>query len=321
MQQFNFFVLFRMFSILKLVRSENPNIVHAVALKPILLSALALLAKRETQFVFAFSGMGYIFSSSDRKAGFIRALLLKILRLLIRRENAWVLVQNRSDFALMRSLMGDKNSRLKLIAGSGIDTKHFQPSAQTISDPQVVVVLAARMLRDKGIFEFVEAAKVINEHTQRATFWLVGPIDEDNPGAISRAELNALVESADGKVIWKGYVEDMRDVYRDADIVCLPSYREGLPKVLLEAAACGKALVATDVPGCKDICRAGESGMLVPPRDAHALATALSALVDNSETRLSCGRVAREIVENEFSLDAIEQQTREFYRSILDFKN
>ena len=307
-----------LFSILRIVQFKNPDIVHAVALKPILLSILAVLCNRRTQFVFAFSGMGYVFSSLDRKAGLIRKLLSMVLRFLIRRQNSWVLVQNQSDYALIQSLANSRDIRVEMIAGSGVDTTYYRPVEQSKQRDETVVVLAARMLRDKGVFEFVEAATIVSGKVPQTAFWLVGPIDTDNPGALTEVELNELLASSGAIVTWKGYVEDMREVYYAADIICLPSYREGLPKVLLEAAACGKALVATDVPGCNDICRPNKSGLLVPPHDAHALAKALTDLLENPEKQTRYGQAAREIVEAEYSLDAIERATRDYYDSILD---
>ncbi|MEW6616666.1 MAG: glycosyltransferase family 4 protein [Thermodesulfobacteriota bacterium] len=203
--------------------------------------------------------------------------------------------------------------RATLIRGAGVNPNVFASRPEPEGAP--VVILAARMLWDKGIGEFVEAARWLREQGIAARFVLVGDSDPGNPAAVLVARLDEWRRS--GVVEWWGHREDMPEVFAQSNIVVLPSYREGLPKVLLEAASCGRAIVATDVPGCREIVRHNENGLLVPPRDSKSLADALKILIENPELRRKMGARGREIVEAEFSEEIVVRQTMEVYKEII----
>ena len=176
------------------------------------------------------------------------------------------------------------------------------------------MVLASRILWDKGVGEFVKAARQLKKEGVKASFILVGKPDLDNPASVTESTLNACQNEE--VVEWCFHLDDMFAVFHSAHIVCLPSYREGLPKVLLEAAACGRPIVATDVPGCREVVREGENGLLVPVRDAQALSEALSCLIKNPELRAQMGRRSRAIVLKEFSSEKVIAQTLSLYKEL-----
>ncbi|MEM7469428.1 MAG: glycosyltransferase, partial [Pseudomonadota bacterium] len=163
------------------------------------------------------------------------------------------------------------------------------------------------------------AAKMIDKTKYNCRFAILGGVDKDNPGYIDEAEFQRCAE--DAGVEWWGHIEDMSAAYLNSTIVCLPSYREGLPKALLEAASCGKPLIATDVPGCRDICIHEQTGLLVLPKDTNSLADAITRMLSDPKLRKSCGAAARRLVEERFSLEAIVVETDQYYRSLLEARH
>ena len=202
---------------------------------------------------------------------------------------------------------------IRLIRGAGVDVRVFDVVPEPEGTP--LVVLPARMLTDKGVVEFVAAARLLKAQGVQARFALVGGTDECNPASVPPASLKDWVDS--GTVEWHGRRDDMPAVYRSATLVCLPSYREGLPKALLEAAACGRAIVATDVPGCREIVRHGENGLLVEVRDVAALAKAMATLLSDTATRQAMGAAGRQMVLQEFSEEKVVADTLEIYQELM----
>jgi len=297
-----------LFALDALIARERPALVHLVALKPILLATLALWRRPRTRFVHALTGMGYLFTSSDGYARRLQRAVKPLLRAILMRANSHAIVQNDADLALLVEL-GVPSAQASLIRGAGVDLAHYAAQAPAVGPS--VVLLPARMLRDKGIAEFLAAAPRVRERHPGVRCVLVGGIDPDNPAAYTAPELEAAARAAG--VEWWGAREDMAAVYAQATLVCLPSYREGLPKVLLEAAASARALVATDVPGCRDVCRPDLSGLLVPARDAAALAAAISTLLADVALRERFAQGARALVEHEFGADAVHAATLALY--------
>lgn len=297
-----------LFALNALIGRERPVLVHLVALKPILLASLALWCRPRTRFVHALTGMGYLFASTDGLARRLQRVVRPVLRALLTRGNSHAIVQNDTDLQLLVEL-GVPSTRASLIRGAGVDIAHYAP--QPAPDGPPVVLLPARMLRDKGVAEFLAAAPLIRARHPLVRCVLAGGIDPDNPAAYGEDELHAAARAAG--VEWWRHCEDMRPIYAKATVVCLPSYREGLPKVLLEAAASARALVATDVPGCRDVCRPDFSGLLVPARDAQALAAAVSRLLDDAPLRERLAQGARALVEREFASTAVHAATLALY--------
>jgi glycosyltransferase involved in cell wall biosynthesis len=294
-------------------RREHPDIVHHVAMKPIFLGTIAAgLAGFPIQ-VNAVAGLGWLFISQSPIARWLNPLIRWILFRLLSASRGRVIVQNPDDAELLKKA-GVKGSNMLMIRGAGVDTLEF--SFSPVPPEPICVVLASRILWDKGVGEFVDAARQLIQDGVEARFILVGDPDPDNPTSIPEKILSAWQKE---KIIeWWGHRDDMVTVFQAAHIVCLPSYREGLPKVLLEAAACGRPIVTTDVPGCREVVREGENGLLVPAHNAQALSEALLCLIKNHELRAQMGRRSREIMLKDFSSEKVIAQTLSVYKELIE---
>lgn len=291
-------------------RRERPDIVHHVTIKPVMYGSIAARMVGNPCVVNAMTGLGWMFISRNFFVRVMRVMLRKVLRLLLKRGR--LIVQNEDDLELFVRF-GNRRESIRLIRGSGVDVAEFIPHEH--GDGMPVVVLAARMLWDKGIGEFVGAARDLLRKGVIARFVLVGEPDAENPASIAEAQIREWV--SEGIVEWWGYRGDMPAVYDQTDIACLPSYREGLPKSLLEAAAAGLPIVTTDVPGCREAVRDGDNGLLVPVCDKDALADALSRLLSDRELRSRMGQRGRERAESEFSLEQVIGETLSVYRELM----
>ncbi|WP_455388620.1 glycosyltransferase family 4 protein, partial [Petrachloros mirabilis] len=234
----------------------------------------------------------------------------------VRGNDSTVLCQNADDRDRLCAEGIVRADQTRIVAGSGVDTERFRAVGQPQGVP--IVLLPSRMLWDKGIQEFVDAARLLRSEGMNARFILVGRCDEDNPAAIVPGQIESWVR--EGIVEWWGHREDMSEVYAQASFVVLPSYREGLPKVLLEAGACGKALIATNVPGCREVVRHRVNGLLVPPRHAAELAEAIKTMLVDAPERERMGKAARELIVREFSVSHITGQMVSLYRELLKFR-
>ena len=298
-------------ALVRLYCREQPDIVHHVALKPIVYGALSAWVARVPAQVNAVAGLGWLFTSTKGMMRLVRPAIRWTLAWLLNARGSLTIVQNPDDRALLiRTHLPE--ARLRLIRGAGVDTTSFHPVPEPSGS--VCIVLAARMLWDKGVGEFVEAARLLTQAGAYARFVLVGDPDPGNPASVPVEALRAW--HGHNGVEWWGRRDNMQDVFRSAHIACLPSYREGLPKVLLEAAACGLPIVTTDAPGCREIVRSGDNGLLIPMRDAQALAQALRILIDDEDLRAKMGRRAREIVLAEFSQEQVIAETLAVYREL-----
>jgi glycosyltransferase involved in cell wall biosynthesis len=296
------------------LRTVSPDLVHLVSLKPILLGGLALrLSGRPCPALLAFTGLGYIFSSRAGLARLLKPVIMRLLAWVARGPGAWVLAQNEDDLALLRANGIADGARASIIAGAGLDVSEF-PVTPLPPRAGALVILPARVLRDKGVYEFVAAATRVRALRTDVRFALVGAHDRANPGAVDGRDLERWV--ATGAVEWWGHRRDMAAVYVQAYVVCLPSYREGLPRALLEAAACGRPLIATDVPGCREICMDGETGLRVPAQDVEALVQAVLRMLDTPALAAACAQAARAKVEREFTLEHIADETLALYRQL-----
>jgi glycosyltransferase involved in cell wall biosynthesis len=303
-------------AILELTRlycRERPAIVHHVAMKPIVYGSLAAWISRVPVVVNAFAGLGYAFTDETRRGSMVPMSLRRALKILLWLSQSVVVFQNKDDRDLLLEAGVVEIQHTRIISGSGVDTKTFDVRPSAEESP--IVMLASRMLWDKGIGEFVEAARRLKQNGVSARYVLVGRCDEHNPAAIEPTQLRRWVE--EGVVEWWEHRDEMSSTLASATIVVLPSYREGLPKVLLEAAACGKPLIATDVPGCRDIVTHRINGLLVPARDPAALADAIDSLLRDSSLRAAMGVAGREVVLRAFSVEKVAGQVVDLYRALL----
>jgi len=305
--------LLSIFEIIKIYRRERPVIVHHVAVKPVLYGSWAARIAGVPGVVNALAGLGFIFVAQGWKAKILRQLIVFAYRSAFSAKNTIGIFQNPEDLNLFIDARIVKAEKAALIRGSGVDAVRFTPLPEQTSIP--TIVLASRMLWDKGVGEFVDAARILKKDGFKCRMILIGNPDPENPASIPEEILNGW--HSEGIVEWWGHREDMPEVFAQSNIVVLPSYREGLPKVLLEAASCGRAIVATDVPGCREIVRHNENGLLVPPHDSKSLADALKSLIGNPELRARMGTRGREIVEAEFSEEIVVRQTMEVYKKLL----
>lgn len=298
----------------KIFRRVRPDIVHQVAIKPVLYGSLVAKLTGVGSVVNALGGMGSLFSQrAGGRRSVLRSLVLGGFRWLLSRPGSLLILQNPDDAELLQQSARIDPASIRLIRGAGVDVSEFAVTAEPQGLP--LVVLPARMLADKGVNEFVEAARQLRARGVAARFALVGGTDECNPESIAPGQLERWV--AEGVVEWFGRRNDMPAVLASSTLVCLPSYREGLPKSLLEAASCGRAIVATDVPGCREIVRHGKNGLLVPARDAGALADALGTLLADPALRQAMGARGRSMVLAEFSEQVVLRQTLDIYGALL----
>jgi glycosyltransferase involved in cell wall biosynthesis len=298
--------------IIRLYRRERPDLVHHVALKPTLYGAFAAALAGIPAVINALTGMGFVFISTSRKARFLRPLVQTCLGLLLNRPGSRLILQNPDDRRMLVDAGVIAPHRVVPIQGSGVDTATFAPAPEAAGTP--IAALVSRMLWDKGVGETVQAARLLKERGAGVRVALVGDPDPDNPASIPLDQLREW--QAEGAVVWRGHTEDVAAVLRDTHIAVLPSYREGLPKSLLEAAAAGRPIIASDVPGCREITRHGENGLLVPVKDARALADAIERLANDAELRQRMGRRGRELVEEAFSEAAVVERTLALYREM-----
>lgn len=294
-------------------RSHGVSLIHGFALKPILVGALAARLARVPALVATVSGMGYVFINRTLKARLLRTGILTVFRLLLARRGTAVIVQNQDDRTAVTGTIATAE-QVHLVRGSGVDPQAWPVQPEPDEMPPLAV-LPARMLWDKGVGELVEAARLLKARGVPIRIALAGDIDPANPRSIPPAQLEAW--AADGLVEWWGHQADMVAVWARAHIAVLPSYREGLPKALLEAAACGRPAVTTDAPGCREMVEDGRNGVLVPVRAAAPLADALERLARSDAERRRMGDEARRRVETEFAAAIVHERIIGVYRALL----
>jgi len=277
--------------LVRLFRSEHPALVHDFTIKCAVYGSLAARLAGVPARVNAVAGMGFVFISNSLKARVLRPLVRTLLKLTLGGGNARLILQNPDDVALFERAGLVDPAHIRLIPGSGVDCARFHPDPARIPENRLRVLLPARLLWDKGLAEFVQAARLLRSEGRAIDFLLAGDPDPGNPAAVPETEIRAWV--TEGVVQWLGHVEDMPALLRSVHIVALPSYREGLPKGLIEAAASGCALVTTDVPGCREVVTDGVDGLLIPAQNATALAGAIARLQDDPDLRLRLAEAGR----------------------------
>lgn len=304
-------------SLSRLVACLQPDIVHAVTIKPILYCGWLACITNRFALVGTIPGLGYVFSSRGMVAWLRRGVIRIGYRMALSAKRVRAVFQNKDDLKIFLDAGLVMAGSAALIRGSGVNLREFVPTPEPGGEP--VIVLASRMLEQKGVRQFVAAAERLRQCGVIARFALVGAPDPDNPTSIPRRQLREWHES--GVVEWWGRHENMPEVFRQAIIVCLPTYYgEGVPKVLIEAAACGRPIVATDWPGCREVVTDGENGLLVPVRDINALAGALQSLLEDSDRRKMMGACSRRIAEANFGEERVVNETLNLYQDVLSLR-
>jgi glycosyltransferase involved in cell wall biosynthesis len=298
------------FAIKKLLRELKPDIAHTFTLKYSLLTGLAACCTKSTRHVFTIAGLGYLFSGNDLKSKILLCIAAPFLKYALRKAET-VTFQNSDDMDILirRNFVRAENS--VLIRGSGVDLQKFAPRNNTESNPPLIL-LPTRLIHDKGISVFIAMAEILKKRQIPARFQVAGGITEHNPLAITKTEMERMV--AGTPVEWIGRVDDMPGLYARTTLIVYPSwYREGIPRVLLEAAACGKAIVTTDHPGCREVVIHNENGLLVPVKNSEATADAVEAILTNPALRKKMESAGRALAEREFGIDKVVAQTMKIY--------
>ena len=295
----------------RLFRKVKPALVHAVTIKPVIYGGIAARLARVPAFVAAVSGLGYVFI--NQQAGIERKLAIALYKVALGHRNSKVIFQNTSDRDVLLQAKVVRASQVVMVRGSGVELQKFVVQAPP-AEPPVQVLMVARLLNDKGVREYVAAAKLSAEANAQIVWRIAGGPDAGNPASVSKEQMQAWHEL--GIVQWLGERTDIAQLYAQSHIAVLPSYREGLPKSLVEAAAAGVPVVTTDVPGCRDAIEPNVSGLLVPVQDATALWLAVQKLADDKALREQMGQAGRALAETVFDVQKIAAQHIAIYESL-----
>jgi glycosyltransferase involved in cell wall biosynthesis len=307
-----FYELLTLFSMIRLFWKVKPDVLHLVTIKPVLYGGLASKVSPVGGVVCAVSGLGFVFTAAGKKTSILRKLVSKLYGLAFGKNNLRVIFQNPDDRDVLLAAGALDVSKVRMIRGSGVDLGQYQALPEPEGVP--VVCMAARLLRDKGVQEYVEAVRLLHKRGVRAVFKLAGDVDPGNPTSVTAADL--LAWKQEGLLDVLGYRSDVAELFAASHLVVLPSYREGLPKVLIEAAACGRAVVTTDVPGCRDAIESDVTGLLVPVKDATALADAIQRLIEDEALRKRMGAAGLLLAEREFAIENVVQQHLDIYAEL-----
>ena len=303
--------------LLKAIKKIHPDIIHAVGLKPILYGAVSAKLRRVHIRIFAFAGLGYVFSSTQCLARLLRPCIILILKVLLKNRYSTLIMQNKDDAKVFIKKNIVKKSQIKIIKGAGVDTEIFSGSINSSKTP--IVLLPARLLKDKGVEDFFRTAEILKNQGINARFVIAGREDPSNPEAVDKESLAKLSES--NVVEFWGHVDNMANAFKKSSIICLPSFREGLPKALLEAASCEKPIVTYDVPGCREVVINNLNGFLINFRKINELAAAIQTLLLDESLRISMGKAGRDLVLKEFSQEKIAKQTESIWLSKINIPN
>ncbi|HET7223293.1 MAG TPA: glycosyltransferase family 4 protein [Rhodanobacteraceae bacterium] len=299
-----------------LFRRERPTLVHNFTIKCAVYGSLAAMLTGVPARINAVAGLGYVFASEDRRARLLRPLVRMLMRFALRGRHSRLILQNRDDAGMFEHHGLIEGARVRVIAGSGADCTRFVPRSRPRNEPPRVL-LAARLLWEKGLAEYVQASRTLRAQGRRVRFLLAGASDPGNPAAVPEATVRSWVD--EGVIEWIGHVDDTPALFASTDIFVLPSYyREGLPRSLIEAAACATPLITTDMPGCRDVVTDGVDGLIVPPRNVDALCVAIARLLDAPELARKLGLAARAKTLAEFDERIVIRRTLETYHEVLD---
>lgn len=294
----------------KLIHKVKPDILHLVTIKPVLYGGIASRFSSTKKVVAAISGLGTLFLAEGRKAELKRKIGMSLYRLALHSKNVTIIFQNPDDRELFIGLKAVCAKQTSLIRGSGVDLLRFQYVPEKL-DRIPTVTLAARLIFDKGISEYIDAIKILNKRGVAAKYRVVGDLDLGNVTSATEQDVKNWADIGNIEIL--GHQDDIPTILEETNIVVLPSYREGLPKVLMEAAACGRAVITTDVPGCRDAIKVNETGLLIPAKNAKALANAIEKLIQDTELRVKMGIAGRQLAETEFAIEKIVQEHIEIY--------
>lgn len=298
------------------IKKIKPDIVHLVTIKPYLYGGILSRLNGVPSLVSAISGLGTLFVQKNLKSRFVRLFLYPIYKIAFNHLNQTIIVQNKDDLDTLVKWGVLNPIKVKLLKGSGVKLENFVQINEPTGTP--IICFAARLLRDKGVYEYVSAAKILKERGINARFFLAGNLDTNNPSGLSANDLIELEKLEYIEIL--GYQKNIPLLYAKSNIICLPSHREGLPKGLIEAAAASRAIVTTDVPGCRDAIIPNKTGLLVPAKDPQKLANAIQWLIEHPQQRITMGKEGRKFAEREFPIEKIVQKHIDIYQNLLSNK-
>ena len=300
-------------SLYKVIAEFQPKIIHAVSQKASLYTGiiLSLYLTKNIRFIVALGGLGYLYYSNSPKAKIIRAFLNIAYFLILRNKNSFLILQNEHNLKYLQSHSVGSPDRTFIVQGSGVELDEFRPQPQP--NGKVILILPARLLWHKGVAEFVLAARSLNKKLTNVEFWLVGDSDFENKSSVPEDTIMKWVKLGIVKHIPRQ--NQMLEIYKKASIVCLPSYHEGFPKVLLEAGACERPVISFDIPGCRDIIEDGVNGYIVPFGDQKMLENKIEKLVGDKVLRKEMGKQGRKIVEKLFASKKINNEIFEIWNA------
>ena len=310
--------LYLLIRFLFVIQKTKPDLIHNIALKPIIHGSFAARLMNLGSVINAPVGMGYVFTSNNFKARVLKPIILFFLRIFLNSHNGKnkkgkVIFENNDDLNYFKSLKAVDSRHTCVISGAGVEIdRTFLKKKIKNKIPKVILI--ARMLKDKGIYEFFEAFQLLKNKKIKCQFVLVGDVDPLNPASLKRSTLEKWQKEKSIK--WLGWIDDIEKVLLQADILCLPSYREGLPKSLVEGAAAGLPLVATDTVGCREVVIDGHNGFLVPIKDSRKLAAAIEKLLLDSSLRKLMGRESFKMANAKFSSTIINSLTLKVYNEL-----
>ena len=301
-----------MASVVQILRQEKPDVMHAITLKYAFIAGLAAQFCKDMHVVHTLAGLGYLFIAEGTKPKILRMLIGPFLKLALKGKHISLIFQNPDDMALMIKRGFAEESQCTLIRGSGVDLNEYPFTSLPDEKETPIVLMPTRLVHEKGVAVFIDAARIIADSGIEARFQIAGGIT-DNPRAISKIEMENMIAGTD--VEWLGKVTDMPVLYQQSSLICYPSYYgEGVPKVLLEAASTGRAIITTDHAGCREAVEDGVNGILVPVKNAKATADAIVALLGNREKLSQMGKASHDLAAREYDVKSVVARTLEVYK-------
>lgn len=304
-------ILFKLRGIFK---SLKPDLIHSIYLKYVLNAGLAARTLPQTKILFTIPGLGFLFDQESRLAFVLRLIVFPFLWFAMAKKDSHVIVQNDDDANALVGAGLLNDDKLTVIKSSGVDLAQFS-YAEEDSSQKPIIFMGCRLLKEKGVIEYCEAARQIRSENSDVTFQLAGGFDQKNPNALKQEDIQSYID--DGSIEFLGHINDMPERMKRAAIIALPSYyREGVPKVLLEASAIGRPIITTDYIGCREAIVDGKNGLMIPVKDSGALKDAIHLLLSDPDLRKQMGAYGRKRIEGDFSSTVIAQRTVDLYKAI-----
>ncbi|NQZ14601.1 MAG: glycosyltransferase family 4 protein [Alphaproteobacteria bacterium] len=302
-------------AIIKTIKETKPDIIHAITLRHAFYTGIATRLIKYRPTVFTVAGVGSLFTDHSLKMNIVRAIALPLLRYAFRGPNRFLIFQNPDDRNLMIKHGVVDENQTTIIRGSGVDLKEF-PFTPEEQNEEPIVLFSSRLIREKGIDDFIGAARILKNKGVKARFQIAGSVYQKNPNSLSKEEMQGYHD--EGVIEWLGQVSDMPSLFKEISIMALPSYYgEGVPKILLEAAAIGRPIITCDVPGCREAVNDNENGLLVSPKSPEELSEAIDKLLSDFDLRQSYGRAGRAMVEKDFHVESVVSRTLDVYDSMI----